>query len=159
MLSQLIYNTTEVVEYSETQEIEWTHNEDTTIINGYPCLTATAYVAGRKWCVWYTLEIPTKANLWRFTGLPRLVILTEDESGEFKFECTDIDKVEESILTYEWHEDNNVIIATNNSRQNYLQSIEERIDWDIKRLQNIIKQLENKPVKYTADDIKYLLKW
>lgn len=35
--------------------------------------------------------------------MPGLVILAEDESGEFKFECTSIDKVEESILTYEWH--------------------------------------------------------
>ena len=101
-LSKLIYDTTEVVEYSETQEIEWTHNEGTTIINGYPCLTATAYVAGRMWRVWYTLEIPTKANLWRFTGLPGLVILAEDESGEFKFDCSDMNKVKEPILIYDW---------------------------------------------------------
>ena len=101
-LSQLIYNTTEVVEYSETQEIEWTQNEGTAIINGYQCLSATASIAGRKWCVWYTLEIPTKANLWRFTGLPGLVILAEDESGEFKFDCSDINKVKEPILIYDW---------------------------------------------------------
>ena len=54
---------------------------------------------------------------------------------------------------HEWNEADNSIIVSNNSRQNYLQSIEERIDWDIKRLQSIIKQLENKRVKYTADDI------
>lgn len=101
-LSQLIYNTTEVVEYSEPQEIEWTQNEGTAIINGYQCLSATASVAGRKWCVWYSLEIPTKANLWRFTGLPGLVILAEDESGEFKFDCSDINKVKEPILIYDW---------------------------------------------------------
>ena len=53
----------------------------------------------------------------------------------------------------EWNKDNNAVIATNDSRQNYLQSIEERIDWDIKRLQSIINQLENKRVKNTADDI------
>lgn len=101
--SQLVYNTTEVVEYSEKQEISWAQNEGATIINGYPCLSATASVAGRKWHVWYTLEIPTKANLWRFTGLPGLVIRAKDESGEFKFECTHIDKIEEPILIYEWH--------------------------------------------------------
>lgn len=101
-LSQLIYNTTEVVEYRETQEIEWTQNEGTAIINGYQCLSATASVAGRMWRVWYTLEIPTKANLWRFTGLPGLVILAEDESGEFKFDCSDINKVKEPILIYDW---------------------------------------------------------
>ena len=62
-------------------------------------------------------------------------------------------KTDYRLFMHEWNEDNNAVIATNNSRQNYLQSIEERIDWDIKRLQSIINQLENKRVKYTADDI------
>ena len=62
-------------------------------------------------------------------------------------------KTDYRLFMCEWDEDNNVIIATNDSRQNYLQSIEERIDWDIKRLQSIINQLENKRIKYTANDI------
>ena len=57
------------------------------------------------------------------------------------------------LFLYEWNEVESSIIITNSSRQYYLTSIEERIDWDIKRLQSIIKQLENKRVKYTADDI------
>ena len=62
-------------------------------------------------------------------------------------------KTDYRLFMHEWNEYNNVIIATNNSRLNYLQSVEERINWDIKRLQSIINQLENKRVKYTADDI------
>ena len=62
-------------------------------------------------------------------------------------------KTDYRLFMHEWNEDSNAIIITNNSRQNYLQSIEERIDWDIKRLQSIISQFENKRVKYTADDI------
>ena len=62
-------------------------------------------------------------------------------------------KTDYRLFVHEWNEVESSIIATNNSRQNYLQSIEERIDWDIKRLQSIINQLENKRVKYTADDI------
>ena len=62
-------------------------------------------------------------------------------------------KTDYRLFMHEWVKDNYVIIATNDSRQNYLQSIEERIDWDIKRLHSIINQLENKRVKYTADDI------
>lgn len=54
---------------------------------------------------------------------------------------------------HEWNEADNSIIVSNNRRQNYLQSIEKRIDLDIKRLQCIINQLENKRLKYTADDI------
>ena len=62
-------------------------------------------------------------------------------------------KTDYRLFMHEWDEDNNIIITTNNSRQNYLQSIEERIDWDIKRLQSIIAHSENKRVNYTAEDI------
>ena len=62
-------------------------------------------------------------------------------------------KTDYRLFIHEWNEGKNSIIVTNNSRQNYLQSIEEQIDWDIKRLQSVINQLENKRVKYTADDI------
>ena len=62
-------------------------------------------------------------------------------------------KTDYRLFMHEWNEEENAINTTNGSRQHYLQSIEERIDWDIKRLQSIINQLENKRVKYTANDI------
>ena len=62
-------------------------------------------------------------------------------------------KTDYRLFMHEWNEEENSIITTISTRQNYLQSIEERIEWDIKRLQSIINHLENKRVKYTADDI------
>ena len=62
-------------------------------------------------------------------------------------------KTDYRLFIHEWDEDENSIIVAGSNRQNYLQSIEERVDWDIKRLQSIINQLENKRVKYTADDV------
>ena len=62
-------------------------------------------------------------------------------------------KTDYRLFIHEWNEAKSSIVLSNNSRQNYLHSIEERIDWDIKRLQSIINQLENKRVKYTADDV------
>ena len=62
-------------------------------------------------------------------------------------------KTDYRLFMHEWNEVESSIIITNSRRQNYLQSIEERIDWDIKRLQSITNQLENKRVNYTADDI------
>lgn len=62
-------------------------------------------------------------------------------------------KTDYRLFMHEWNEDNGSIIITNNSRQNYLQSVDERIDWDIERLQSIIAHLENKRVKYTANDV------
>ena len=40
-------------------------------------------------------------------------------------------KTDYRLFMYEWNENENAV-NTSNSRQNYLQSIEERIDWDIK---------------------------
>ena len=62
-------------------------------------------------------------------------------------------KTDYRLFMHEWSEDNGSIIATNNNRQNYLQSTQEHIDWDIKRLQSIIAHLECKRIKYTADDV------
>lgn len=61
-------------------------------------------------------------------------------------------KTNYKLFTHEWDEDSGVI-ATNSSRQNYLHSIRERVNWDVKRLQCIINQLENKRVNYAADDV------
>ena len=62
-------------------------------------------------------------------------------------------KTDYRLFMHEWNEAKSSIVLNNSCRQNYIQSIEERIDWDIKRLQSIINQLENKRVKYSADDI------
>ena len=62
-------------------------------------------------------------------------------------------KTDYRLFMHEWNEKENSRITTNNCRQNYLQSIEERIDWDIKRLQSIINHLGSKRQRYTTDDI------
>ena len=55
-------------------------------------------------------------------------------------------KTDYRLFMHEWDKENYVIALTNNSRQCYLQSVEERIEGDIKRLQSLIKHLENKRV-------------
>ena len=57
------------------------------------------------------------------------------------------------LYVQEWNESKNRITITNNSRQNYLKTIVERIYWDIKRLQAIINLLESKKIKYSTDEI------
>ncbi len=61
-------------------------------------------------------------------------------------------KTDYRIYAEEWNEKAGLIIPTG-SRSNYLQSIKERIEWDIKRLESIISHLENKRIRYSADDI------
>ena len=57
------------------------------------------------------------------------------------------------IQPHEWDEKNSAIITSNSIRNNYLTLLAERINCDIKRLQTIINEWENKPIKYTADNI------
>lgn len=62
-------------------------------------------------------------------------------------------KTDYRVFTHEWDAKNDWVITDAQSRYDFLQSVQERISWDIKRLQTIISQLENSHVKYTADDV------
>ena len=61
-------------------------------------------------------------------------------------------KTDYRIYAEEWHEKAGLIISTG-CRCNYLQSVEERIKWDIKRLESIISHFESKRIRYSSDDI------
>ena len=62
-------------------------------------------------------------------------------------------KTDYRIYADEWDEGRATLILANNGRNGHLQSIKERINWDIKRLGNIISHWENKQISYTADEI------
>ncbi|ETD18546.1 MULTISPECIES: site-specific integrase [Prevotellaceae] len=57
------------------------------------------------------------------------------------------------IYAGEWSEKDSALILVDNERNGYLQSIKERINWDIKRLENIVCHWENNQQGYTADNI------
>ena len=61
-------------------------------------------------------------------------------------------KTDYRIFAEEWNERTGLIILTGR-RGHYLQSFEERIEWDIKRLQSIINYFESKQLRYSADDV------
>ena len=61
-------------------------------------------------------------------------------------------KTDYHLFTHEWNEKRCTVIIDGN-RSNYLQTVKERIEWDMRRWQSIIRQYENKRYKYHADDI------
>lgn len=61
-------------------------------------------------------------------------------------------KTDYHLFTHEWNEKRSIVIIEGN-RSNYLQTVKERIEWDVRRWQSIIRQYENKRYKYHADDI------
>ena len=61
-------------------------------------------------------------------------------------------KTDYHLFTHEWNEKRSTVIV-NGNRSNYLQSVKERIEWDMRRWDNIIRQYESRRLKYDADDI------
>ena len=57
------------------------------------------------------------------------------------------------IFTNEWNEAENCILVSSSERSNLLLSLQERMEWNLKRLDMIIRQLDNRKAGYTADDI------
>ena len=62
-------------------------------------------------------------------------------------------KTDYRIFTNEWNEAESCIIVGSSERSNLLLSLQERMEWDLKRLDMIVRQLENRKGTYTADDI------
>ena len=62
-------------------------------------------------------------------------------------------KTDYRIFTDEWNEAGSCIIFGSSERSNLLLSLQERMEWDLKRLDMIIRQLDNRKAGYTADDI------
>ena len=62
-------------------------------------------------------------------------------------------KTDYRIFTDEWNEAGSCIIVGSSERSNLLLSLQERMEWDLKRLDMIIRQLDNRKAGYTADDI------
>ena len=57
------------------------------------------------------------------------------------------------IFTDEWNEVESCVLVGSSERRNLLLSLIECMEWDLKRLDMIIRQLNNRKAGYTADDI------
>lgn len=86
------------IEYTEPQHrFIWNISEQTMQINGYECQKAHTDYAGRHWTVWFTPEIPIDCGLWKFSGLPGLIMMAEDSQGFYRFTFHSIDKTDHCI--------------------------------------------------------------
>ena len=62
-------------------------------------------------------------------------------------------KTDYRIFTDEWNEVESCVLVGSSERRNLLLSLIERMEWDLKLLDMIIRQLNNRKAGYTADDI------
>lgn len=88
-------------EYTEPlPHFAWVITGDTLTIADYPCNRAEADYAGRHWVVWFTPAIPVDGGLWKFNGLPGLILEAFDKQGHFHFKLRNIKQARAPIFYY-----------------------------------------------------------
>lgn len=73
-------------------DLGWTPEEGDSVVCGYDCKKASATLRGRKWTVWYTVDIPAQDGPWKLYGLPGLILRAADEDRNFIFEAVAVEK-------------------------------------------------------------------
>lgn len=78
----------------------WNLSDEDSIICEYPCKKAETTFRGRKWTVWYSIDLPYNDGPWKFCGLPGLVLSAKDATGNFSFSCIGIEKGDLHPIVY-----------------------------------------------------------
>ena len=78
----------------------WQLEDGDSIFCSYPCKRATLDFRGRKWNVWYSLDLPYSDGPWKFCGLPGLILSAEDSSNQFSIHCIGIEKGDGHTICY-----------------------------------------------------------
>ena len=84
--------------YEEEQPaFNWEITDETISILGYACQKAETHYRGRNWTVWFCPEIPVDGGLWKFSGLPGLIMKAEDNEHFYSFSCVGLERTDENI--------------------------------------------------------------
>ena len=94
-----------IYRYDEEQPIfKWVLTDECKDSNGYICQKALTSFAGREWVVWFSTEVPIDCGLWKFKGLPGLIIEAYDSDREYEFSLRTLEKTKEPIVKYKIRE-------------------------------------------------------
>lgn len=87
--------------YDETlPEMNWELTGESEEVAGYVCQKAVTKYAGRVWAVWFSPEVPVDCGLWKFNGLPGLIMKAADSKEEYVFTLTCMEQKQENITRY-----------------------------------------------------------
>jgi GLPGLI family protein len=87
-------------EYTENIEnIKWQfYPDETKELLGYNCKKAMCTFRGRDYEVWYAPDIPVNAGVWKFSGLPGLILHITDTKKQVQFACEFVEKISVPII-------------------------------------------------------------
>ena len=104
-------------------KFNWKMQTDTATILGYKCMKATATFRGRTYNAWFTPFIPIHQGMWKFNGLPGLILKAEDTKGYFKWTAASIEKTHNRNIFK--HDFEKAVIA-NITRENLMKLLHKR---------------------------------
>ena len=106
-MNELTY-TDEIFRYlyyyeQELPAIDWQMQNADSVVCGYSCSKAVGEWRGRRWTVWYSMDIPIDDGPWKLQGLPGLILHAEDAQGDFFFTCVGIEEKRSPIILWGDH--------------------------------------------------------
>ncbi len=81
--------------YTESQPFSWKILPETVTIGEYKTQKAETEFGGRKWEVWFTMDLPYQDGPYKFSGLPGLIIKAQDTKGDYTFDLMQVKKIAE----------------------------------------------------------------
>lgn len=85
--------------YPTEDLIQWKLSDKTKKYLHFDLQQANANFGGRKWTAWFTKEIPLSEGPYKFTGLPGLIVLLEDDRNQYSFALVKSKKLEKTYDT------------------------------------------------------------
>ncbi len=85
--------TKEFLYSEEVEPIEWSFSmvEQQEIL-GYSCMVAECVFGGRKWKVWFTVDIPYPYGMWKLGGVPGIILKAEDSQNLFSWQAVGLEQ-------------------------------------------------------------------
>lgn len=84
--------------YPTEDLIQWKLSDKTKKYLHFDLQEASADFGGRKWTAWFTKEIPLSEGPYKFTGLPGLIVLLEDNRNQYNFALVKSKKLEKRMI-------------------------------------------------------------
>ncbi len=92
---QLTLNAGIIVVKEVVPKIEWKITEEVKKIGPLLCQKAETSFRGRNYTAWFAREIPISSGPWKLQGLPGLIIMVFDDTGEVRFSFKSIKQIKE----------------------------------------------------------------
>ena len=89
----------EYVYYDEPfDEMKWEIIVDSTkYVLDYECIMAETDYHGKHWTAWFAPEIPVQDGPWKFEGLPGLILMVSDSTGDHSIVATGMEYTSEPV--------------------------------------------------------------